>query len=168
MTPSATAFSASPTKFPARRSRFELKLPHNPLSAVTTNSNVGPSGRASGGVSNGCSSGSTRVARLLSVLSMSRANGRAPTMRSCARRSFDAATVFIALVICCVDDTARMRRRMSMSDGIVYAATPFRAATNCSVNALMASLTAAFNSSSNFFCSVSRSSRSLCRVSMNW
>ena len=40
-------------------------------------------------------------------------------MRSCARRSRDAATIFIALVICCVDLTARIRRRMSISDGIV-------------------------------------------------
>src|SRR6478672_3530225 len=47
----------------------------------------------------------------------SRANGRAATTRSCARRSFDAATIFIAFVICCVDFTARIRRRMSMRDG---------------------------------------------------
>src|SRR5882672_12681247 len=40
-------------------------------------------------------------------------------MRSCARRSFEAATIFIALVICCVDLTARTRRRISRSDGIV-------------------------------------------------
>ena len=39
-------------------------------------------------------------------------------MRSCARRSFDAATIFIALVICCVFFTARMRRRRSISDGM--------------------------------------------------
>ena len=39
-------------------------------------------------------------------------------MRSCARRSRDAATIFIALVICCVDLTARIRRRMSMSEGM--------------------------------------------------
>ena len=40
-------------------------------------------------------------------------------IRSCARRSFDAATIFIALVICCVFLTARIRRRRSISDGIV-------------------------------------------------
>src|SRR5213075_2012915 len=40
-------------------------------------------------------------------------------MRSWARRSFDAATIFIALVICCVFFTARMRRRRSMSDSIL-------------------------------------------------
>src|SRR5205823_11593388 len=39
-------------------------------------------------------------------------------IRSCARRSFAAATIFIALVICCVFFTDRMRRRRSMSDGI--------------------------------------------------
>src|SRR5262249_40950120 len=39
-------------------------------------------------------------------------------IRSCERRSFDAATIFIALVICCVFFTARIRRRGSISDGI--------------------------------------------------
>jgi len=37
---------------------------------------------------------------------------------SCARRSFDAATIFIAFVICCVFLTARIRRRRSIKDGI--------------------------------------------------
>ncbi len=50
-------------------------------------------------------------------------------IRSCARRSFDAATIFIALVICCVFFTARTRRRRSMSDGMNgYAAAAFLAA----------------------------------------
>src|SRR5215218_1316373 len=39
-------------------------------------------------------------------------------MRSCARRSLEAATIFIALVICCVDLTARIRRRISRSEGM--------------------------------------------------
>src|SRR5688500_2936585 len=39
-------------------------------------------------------------------------------IRSCARLSFEAATIFMALVICCVFLTARTRRRRSMSDGI--------------------------------------------------
>ena len=56
---------------------------------------------------------------LASTRRASRANGRVATTRSCARRSFDAATIFIAFVICCVDFTARMRRRMSMSDGML-------------------------------------------------
>ena len=34
--------------------------------------------------------------------------GRALMIRSCARRSFDAATIFIAFVICCVFLTARI------------------------------------------------------------
>ena len=118
MRPSATSRSASATYVPARRSRAELKLPQSPLSAVTTMSSVGAAGRSAAAASNGCSAGSTRVARLFSTPSISRANGRAPVIRSCARRSFDAATVFIAFVICCVDLTARIRRRMSMSDGI--------------------------------------------------
>src|SRR5260221_14571081 len=40
-------------------------------------------------------------------------------IRSCARRSFDAATIFIALVICCVFFTARIRRRRSIRGGIL-------------------------------------------------
>src|SRR3954468_21922148 len=39
-------------------------------------------------------------------------------IRSCARRSFAAATILIALVICCVFLTERIRRRRSMRDGI--------------------------------------------------
>ena len=39
-------------------------------------------------------------------------------MRSCARRSFDDETIFMAFVICCVDFVDRMRRRMSISDGM--------------------------------------------------
>src|ERR1700758_2330290 len=46
------------------------------------------------------------------------AKGRAAMMRSWARRSFDAATIFIALVICCVFFTARTRRRRSIRDGM--------------------------------------------------
>src|SRR6476659_1376727 len=39
-------------------------------------------------------------------------------IRSWARRSFEAATIFIAFVICCVFLTARIRRRRSISDGM--------------------------------------------------
>ena len=56
-----------------------------------------------------------------SICRAARANGRVATTRSWARRSLDAATIFIAFVICCVFFTARMRRRMSISEGIVYA-----------------------------------------------
>src|SRR5262245_36697975 len=50
------------------------------------------------------------------------ANGRDATTRSCARLSREAAIIFIALVICCVDFTARIRRRKSISDGITQLA----------------------------------------------
>src|SRR6185503_18776481 len=66
---------------------------------------------------------------LSSTRRASRANGRVCTTRSCARRSLDAATIFIAFVICCVDFTARMRRRMSMSDGTEFPAEFFQRLT---------------------------------------
>jgi hypothetical protein len=40
-------------------------------------------------------------------------------MASCARRSFAAETIFMAFVICSVLRTLRMRRRTSISAGIV-------------------------------------------------
>jgi hypothetical protein len=40
---------------------------------------------------------------------------------SWARRSFAAETIFMALVICCVFFTERIRRRKSMSEGMGYA-----------------------------------------------
>src|SRR5271168_1291367 len=49
------------------------------------------------------------------------AYGRAASTRSCARRSFAAETTFMALVICCVFLTERIRRRISIKLGIVYA-----------------------------------------------
>jgi hypothetical protein len=68
--------------------------------------------------SSGCVSGSTRDTRLLSTRSIRCANGRAATTRSCARFRREAAIIFIALVICCVDLTARIRRRRSIRDGM--------------------------------------------------
>ncbi len=98
----------SVTKLPAPLITFVLKLPHNPRSAVTTMSSTRPpafgSARSS---SSGCADGSTRDARLLKTRLIWFANGRAFWMRSCARRNREAATIFIALVICCVDLTAR-------------------------------------------------------------
>ena len=46
-------------------------------------------------------------------------------MRSWARRSFDDETIFMAFVICCVDLVERMRRRMSISDGMLGYQVPF-------------------------------------------
>src|SRR3954469_4870679 len=95
-----------------------LKLPHRPRSALTTNnSDLPPARGVLRSSSSGCADGSTRAARLLNTRAISMANGRACWMRSCARRSRDAATIFMALVICCVDLTARTRRRMSMREG---------------------------------------------------
>src|SRR5688572_24083615 len=54
---------------------------------------------------------------LASTRRASRAYGRVAMTFSCARRSFDAATIFMAFVICWVDFTARTRRRMSISEG---------------------------------------------------
>src|SRR5450759_2800254 len=41
-------------------------------------------------------------------------------VRSCARRSFAAETIFMALVICCVFLTERMRRRISIKLGMCF------------------------------------------------
>jgi hypothetical protein len=76
-------------------------------------------------LSSGCVAFPVRVARLLKTRSISFAYGRLLTMRSCARRSFDDETIFMAFVICCVDLTALTRRRMSMSDGIYVCLLPF-------------------------------------------
>src|SRR6266446_6151586 len=102
-----------------------LKLPHSPLSPVTTITSVLPSGRGSRMVSNGWIDGSTRDATLCSTRCICTAYGRAFIIRSCARRSFDAATIFMALVICCVFLTARIRRRRSIRDGIECPGTVF-------------------------------------------
>ena len=98
---------------------FVLKLPHSPRSAVITNIRTRPPAfGAARSSSSGCADGSTRDARLFNTRSISLANGRACWIRSCARRSREAATIFIALVICCVDLTARIRRRISNKDGM--------------------------------------------------
>ena len=65
-------------------------------------------------------------------------------MRSCARRSFDAATIFIAFVICCVFFTERIRRRRSISEGMAQAAAFFRA-TKSAANVFTAASSAAFS-----------------------
>src|SRR5262245_60061684 len=95
---------------------LELKLPGRPRSAVMTIS----SGRwPNCSCNKTCRAASVRVARLLNTRSISCAYGRLRKIRSCARRSLDDETIFMAFVICCVDLTARTRRRMSMSDGMV-------------------------------------------------
>src|SRR5215510_2719399 len=100
-----------------------LTLPQRPLSPVTTITSVFESGRGSRTASSGCIEGSTRAATLARKWWISEVYGRAAIIRSCALRSFDAATIFIALVICCVFLTARIRRRRSMREGMPNLAT---------------------------------------------
>src|SRR5204863_3771705 len=103
------------TKTSELRSTLLLKAPARPRSAVMmTIWRRGPS-RCS---SSGCAEPSPPSAadtRLPSSSAILFAYGRAAVMRSWARRSFAAATSFIALVIFCVDWTERIRRWMSRS-----------------------------------------------------
>ena len=60
----------------------------------------------------------TDEAMLPSTVSMRSANGRAASAAACARRSFDAATICMALVIFCVALVAAIRTRMSLREAI--------------------------------------------------
>ena len=104
--------------WPAALMTLVLKLPHRPRSAVIT-------------ISSGAAAGSSGIAqqRMRVVIdardqavehrAASAARTAAPRRRAPARGAgCDAATIFIALVICCVDLTARIRRRRSISDGM--------------------------------------------------
>ena len=88
---------------------------------------------------------------LASIRRDSRANGRVDTTRSCARRSLDAATIFIAFVICCVFFTARMRRRMSISEGMVHHQAAAAEVLNFFPNSSSAAFRLALISSSRIF-----------------
>ena len=109
---------------------FELNAPASPLSAVMmTICRRGPS-RCS---RSGCAAPSLPCpeTRLPSSSAIFLAYGRAEMMRSCARRSFAAATSFMARVIFCVDWTERIRRWMSRSVAMArYAALMPLAAMN--------------------------------------
>src|SRR4030088_2363249 len=101
-----------------------LNAPASPLSPVTTISSMFFSSRCA---SKGClgspvsgSSISARATSDFSTLLNICAYGRAAITRSCARRSLAAETIFMALVICCVFLTDRIRRRMSIKLGMVY------------------------------------------------
>src|SRR5213076_849540 len=100
-------------KSTARRTTFELKAPASPRSAVMmTICRRGPSRCSSIGWGAPSAAALTRLPRSSAILL---AYGRAARIRSCARRSFAAATSFIARVIFCVDWTERIRRWMSRS-----------------------------------------------------
>src|SRR5438876_4282264 len=100
-------------KSSARRTMFELNAPASPRSAVMiTTWRRGPARWTR----SGCGASSWAPAldtRFPSSSAIFPAYGRAARIRSCARRSFAAATSFIARVIFCVDSTDRIRRRMS-------------------------------------------------------
>src|SRR5690348_15014660 len=109
----------SETNFIAPLIRLELNAPASPLSAVIRTSSMRLSARcASKGFEPTRSSVAAAAATLPSTCRNSEAYGRAAITRSCARRSLAAETIFMALVICCVFLTLRMRRRMSIRLGM--------------------------------------------------
>ena len=105
---------------PAALMTFVLKLPHRPRSAVIDDQQRRAAGLRRRALVE------QRVRRRIDARRqavqhaqhLAARTGARAEMRSCARRSCDAATIFIALVICCVDLTARIRRRMSISEGM--------------------------------------------------
>src|SRR5262245_46046050 len=113
------AAERSCTKRCAPLMRLVLNAPARPLSPVISTSRIRRSSRrASKGFSATRSSPAAAAATLPSTLRSIPAYGRDARVRSCARRSLAAETIFMALVICCVFLTERMRRRISMRLGI--------------------------------------------------
>src|ERR1700683_1728429 len=99
--------------------RLVLNAPARPLSAETNISSACFSGRcASRGLAATRSSPAPAAATLAITFRSAEAYGRAAMTRSCARRSLAAETIFMALVICCVFFTERMRRRISIKLGM--------------------------------------------------
>src|SRR5205807_9671197 len=90
-----------------------------PLSPVISTSRTRVSGRcARSGFSPAVSSDATAAATFPNTFRNRAPYGRDEITRSCARRSFAAETIFMALVICCVFLTERMRRRISIRLGM--------------------------------------------------
>src|SRR5579864_7119694 len=99
--------------------RLLLKAPARPLSPVRSTSRMRWGGLcATSGFAPASGSTAAAAATLASTFASSATYGRAAITRSCARRSFAAETIFMALVICCVFLTERMRRRMSIRLGM--------------------------------------------------
>src|SRR5579864_4509835 len=116
----------SRNRAPALR-MFALNAPASPLSPVTMTSRMVFSSRwARRGCFGSPVSGSKISARATSdfrtFVSIC-AYGRAARARSCARRSLAAETIFMALVICRVLITLRIRRRMSRMLGMMLVAS---------------------------------------------
>ena len=95
---------------------FALKLPHRPRSAVTTIRSGRPCGRPQKRMRIGIDTCRKAIEHLLHAL-REWPRGNDPVLRAFQR---EAAIIFIAFVICCVDLTARIRRRKSRSDGISF------------------------------------------------
>src|SRR5262249_23280292 len=99
--------------------RLELKAPARPLSLVIRINRIGFPGRfANSGCFPASSSDATAAATFDNTLRSNAPYGREAITRSCARRSFAAETIFMALVICWVFFTDRMRRRISIRLGM--------------------------------------------------
>src|SRR5664279_4517194 len=103
----------------ARRTIEELKAPHRPRSAVQTTSRCTLSAPVPASKRGAESLPATPAAMLPSTRSIRSANGRAASAATCARRSLDAATICMALVIFCVALVEAMRTRMSFSEAIL-------------------------------------------------
>src|SRR5512142_87439 len=100
---------------PTARLTLALKAPARPLSPATTIRSTFFSSRSA---RSGCRASRTRAETLASTSRSDAAYGRAAITRSCERRSFAAATIFIARVICWMFLTDRSRRRMSIRDAM--------------------------------------------------
>src|SRR5436305_88752 len=99
--------------------KFVLKAPARPLSPVTSTSRIFCSGRcASSGFAAAPPWAPAAAATFARTFRSSAPYGRAAITRSCARRSLAAETIFMALVICCVFFTERIRRRISIRLGM--------------------------------------------------
>src|SRR5262245_52444645 len=97
------------------RSTLTLYVPAKPRSAVTTTSAVVLTGRT---LKSGCSISAAAPAMLDSTSVIFFAYGLAACARPWARRSLAAATISMALKICCMLLVERMRRRRSFSDAM--------------------------------------------------
>src|SRR3984893_17359351 len=102
----------------ARRAIEALKAPQRPRSAVQTTNRwtLSPPPPSSAGT---WPLVAIEAARLAKTLSVRWAYGRADSAAVCARRSFAAATICMALVIFCVALTEAIRLRKSFSEGMV-------------------------------------------------
>src|SRR5918997_2176205 len=96
----------------------ELKAPHKPRSAVQTTRRCVRSAPVPARRRGDSGPGVMVPAIFESTWPMRSAKGRAASAALCARRSFAAATICMALVIFCVAFTEAMRLRRSFSEGI--------------------------------------------------